>query len=501
MNRVLARLGIHRNEHVSVARDFSVYSAINITSLVLLLATSLVLRRYLGPYFAGIWTALALLPTYLTYAHLGALNAAERELPFLVGARRPDDFERLKHTLFWLTHGLGATLATGVVVTAFAVRSRVARPTFVGLLLYAPIVWAQIAATYYVVLFRARRRFVPLSGRQGIANLIRSTLLVACGYAFGLYGVFAAELIASLVLVTLLHSGVDERFEPVFDRSLLAPIFIAGAPILAGAAAFEVLRGADQIVILATLGPSLLGVYSVTAIVCQGVYYLPNALATVMYPRFQERYGETGTVESLRKFIELPLGVLADLLLAVVAALMVALPPAIAAFFPQYVGTIAPLRVMLVGTYFLCLTPPAGQFLLTIHKQTPALLLGLPATAFALAAAYFGSTYGLVGAATGVAAACLLEFIGINAYAFAHLDSAPPIARRLGEIVATAAAVLLGVFVVERLVPAGPPAIAVVGGWRLVALGVLTLPLGVRAAGRIRSLPKPSDTPGSPQFG
>lgn len=497
MNRVLARLGIHRTEHVSVARDFSVYSAINITSLVLLLATALMLRRHLGPYFAGIWTALALLPTYATLAHLGTLNAAERQLPFLVGARRPDDFERLKHTLFWLTHGLGATLAAGVVVTALIVRSRVARPTFVGLLLYAPIVWAQIAATYYVVLFRARRRFVRLSGRQGIANLIRATLLVACGYAFGLYGVLAAELVASLLLVVLLHGAVNERFEPVFDRTLLTPLFVAGAPILIGGAAFDLLRGADQIVILATLGPSLLGVYSVTAIICQGLYYLPNALATVMYPRFQERYGETGTIESLRKFVELPLGVLADLLLAAVAVLMVALPPAIAAFFPQYVGTIVPLRVMLVGTYFLCLAPPAGQFLLTVHKEMSTLLLGLPATAFALAGAYFGSAYGLVGVATGVAAACLLEFLIIDAYAFAHLDDVPRIVRRLGGIVATAVLVLLVVFAIERLVPAGPPIVAVVGGWRLLAIAGVVVPLVVRTTRRIRSLP----TPGAPQLG
>ena len=44
-------------EHVSVARDFS-FSTINSLSLVLLIATGLLLRRYLGPYLSGIWVAL-----------------------------------------------------------------------------------------------------------------------------------------------------------------------------------------------------------------------------------------------------------------------------------------------------------------------------------------------------------------------------------------------------------------------------------------------------------
>src|SRR5215213_7164856 len=125
LRSVFTRAGVHRAEHLSVARDFSVYSALNIISLVLLLGTGLVLRRYLGLYLAGVWTALEVLPAYAGYAHLGTLNAAERELPFLLGARRTGDFEKLKHTLFWLSHGLGALLAIGLVVAAFVLRPRV----------------------------------------------------------------------------------------------------------------------------------------------------------------------------------------------------------------------------------------------------------------------------------------------------------------------------------------------------------------------------------------
>src|SRR5215218_751450 len=124
LSGLFARAGVHRAEHVSVARDFSVYSAVNIVSLVLLLGTGLVLRRYLGLYLAGIWTALEVLPAYASYAHLGTLNAAERELPFLLGAARTAEFERVKHTLLWLSHGLGALLATGLIVAAFVMQSR-----------------------------------------------------------------------------------------------------------------------------------------------------------------------------------------------------------------------------------------------------------------------------------------------------------------------------------------------------------------------------------------
>src|SRR4051794_6752399 len=173
-------------------------------SLVLLLGTALVLRRYLGPLLAGIWATLEILPNYAQYAHLGILNSAERDLPYLLGARRFDEFERRKQTVFWLTHAIGAALTVAVVAWAVASRNRQSSPAlFVGLLVYAPILWLQILAAYYVVLYRARKRFVALSARQGLANLTKAALTMAFGYAFGLYGVFAALLAAAIVQVAL----------------------------------------------------------------------------------------------------------------------------------------------------------------------------------------------------------------------------------------------------------------------------------------------------------
>jgi len=489
---LLARLGVRQREHVSVARDFSVYSTVNIVSLVLLLGTALMLRRSLGPYLAGVWTGLELLPTYVAYAHLGTLNAAERELPYLVGARRFDDFDRLKHTLFWFAHGLGLLLGGGLLVTALILRPRVSRETFVGFLLYAPIVWTQVAATFYVIVYRARKRFVQLSARQGTSNLIKAALLVSGGYLFGLYGVLGAELAAALVQMTLLQTGLDDRFERVFDAGWIKPLAIAGLPILAAGVSFEVLRGADQFVILGTLGPTPLGIYSVTAIICQGLFYLPNALSTVMYPRFQERYGETQSAASLQKFVELPLHVLADSLLAAIAVLFVALPPAITTLLTaQYASTLRPLQIMIVGTYFLCLAPPAGQFLLTVHKQTLGLMITLPVMAFGLAAAYVGASRGLTGVAIGVAIAFAIEFVALNVAAFSLLTDTWSMVKRLLEIVIVAAIVVIAVIAIERTVPLGPWPISIVGGWQTMAAGLIALPLLVRASRRIRSLPDP----------
>jgi len=496
VNRFLRRLGVHRREHQSVARDFSIYSTVNIVSLVLLNGTTFWLLRLLGPDLAGVWSALDLLPGYTTYAHLGVLNAAERDLPYLIGSGRLRDFDALRDTLHWLTHAVGALLSVMVVAGAFAFRSRLRNETFIGLLIFAPCVWAQLVVTYYFVLYRARQRFVALSRRQGVANILKALALLSGGALFGLYGVLVAEVFSIALLAFLLYLGFDEAFSRTFERERIRTLISEGTPMLAGAVAFETLRpcgttGADQMVILATLGATSLGVYRVTSIVCQGLYYPLNALSTVMYPRFQQRYGETQTTASLRRFVELQLHVLADVMLAAIAVLWVALPPAIAAFFPKYVDTIAPLRVMLIATYFVGLAAPAGQLLLTVHKQLPALFVAVPATALAFAGGYIGSRAGLPGVAAGIAVACVAEFAALNAYALSHLIDARAIAVSLAKICATAAAVVAAAVAIDRFVPVGP-FIAFAGGWRLLAACAVAAPLVLRAVGQIQAL-QPSE--------
>ena len=491
MNRLFARLGVHRREHVSVARDFS-FSGLNSVSLVLLIGTGLLLRRYIGPYYAGIWVGLEMLPTYVgTYGHLGTLTAAERALPYLLGAKREAEFERVKNTLFWFTHGVGIVLALGMVAAAFIQRSRVNGQTFTGLLIYAPIVWAQLAATYYVVLYRARKRFGALSLRQGPLNIAKALLLVGGAYLFGLMGVLVVELAAAVLLAIVLHAGVREPFSRVFDASLLPKLVTDGVPMVAGAFAFETLRGADQFMVLFTMGTTMLGTYSLAWPIFSGLFYIPNVLSMVMYPRFQERYGATSDAQSLRRFVELPLDVLAETLLAAIAVLLIALPAAFAAWFPNYAEGIPSWRVMLVGTYFLCLTPPAGQLLLTLNKQVRTLYIGIPATALAFGAAYVGSRYGLIGVATGVSLAFFAEFVAVNAYAFSHFCDARETVILIGRLTGTAVAVVVITQAVERFVPAGPPVIAWFGGWRLLAIGLIVLPLLARAARRIWDLQTP----------
>src|SRR5262249_30787261 len=122
------------------------------------------------------------------------------------------------------------------------------------------------------------------------------------------------------------------------------------------------------------------------------------------------------------------------------------------------------------------------------RKQLQVLYVALPCTAFGFAAAYIGSSSGLAGVAVGIAVACFVEFLIVNAYALSHFSSPLAVAAELAMLCATAAAWLGAAVAVERLLPVAPWPLSAVGGWPLLAVGALGVPLLVRAVRRVHAL-------------
>ena len=459
-------------EHRRVARDFSWYSTVNVASLFLVLGTALLLRRYLGPYLAGIWTALELLTVYGSYAHGGIFNAAERELPFLIGAGNRERFDRIRSTTYRFAHALGIVLGVSLLVAAVVLQGRLSRDVTVGLAVYGGIVYVQIVSAYYIVLYRATKRFVALSMRQGAINLLKAIATLAGGYSFGLHGVYGGLLIAAAVQIVLFHDAMrgsvaDTAAEPERkgDIRLLAPLLRDGVVILLAGLAVETLRNADKLIIGARLGASSLGVYSIAPLLAQAFFYLPNAFAIVMNPRFQERYGATQDPAMLRKFVELPMGMMSDCLAIGIAAVVLALGPAIHRFLPQFTEAILPAQILLLGTYFVSLTAFGGQFLVTVRRQGIALALGTVSMAAALAGGWFAVPFGLAGIALASSVAFILHFALINVWT-ARLLRAPDSKPALARATAPGMAGLIGVALLLWWRPASIAA----GDWTITCL-------------------------------
>jgi O-antigen/teichoic acid export membrane protein len=472
IGRLRSRLPRTSSEHLAIVRDFSWYSIANVLSLLLLLGTALLLRRYLGPYFAGIWTALELIPLYATYAHVGVLSAAERELPYLAGAGRTEDLRRHRSTVYWFAQMLGAGAGLAVAAAGVLLRDRVSHESSTGLIVYGWLVYVQVVSSCYLVFYRTAKRFVALSSRQAVANVAKAAATLAGGAAAGIYGVYAGLAVGAAIQLWLLRAAVDERLPWRFDRRVLRPLVQAGFPILAIGVAFDTMRTADRLGIAAVLGAEPLGVYSVAALVAQGLFYLPNALTIVLYPRLQERFGATGDPATLRRMLELPLSVVSDALLIVCAATAILLPPFVRVWMPQFTDAVRPAMILLVAVYFASLSTFPAQTLLTLRAEGRLLLVSVAAMLAALGGAWWAARSGLTVVAAVVGAAAVAYCLLVNAAALRALSTARW-ASRLGALSGRPTAALLAVVAIA-LAP-GPE-----HWWRPLVIALLALSSGLR---------------------
>jgi O-antigen/teichoic acid export membrane protein len=152
-----------------------------------------------------------------------------------------------------------------------------------------------------------------------------------------------------------------------------------------------------------------------------------TASNSVMYPRFGEKYGETGDPRSLTRYITMPMVNLAMLTVLPIGAIFVALPALIQLFLPEYNDGVTPARVLLFGLFFYSVAGMAGNMLLTINRQFLRLgiLAGCALLNFIFSYGALKLGYGIEGVAIGTSLAYFVFFLGSTIIAMRYSMATP----------------------------------------------------------------------------
>jgi len=245
---------------------------------------------------------------------------------------------------------------------------------------------------------------------------------------------------------------------------------------------YGLLQSIDQLTVIKLLGATALGYYSIGIKAAAPLGLLARVSEHIMYPRFGQRYGETGSVTSLRRYIEAPSLVMALILPAVLGLICTALPGLIRLALPAYEPGIRAAQVLVMGLVFYGLMSMPVVFLTTIDRQivyTIAFFGAMPV----MAALCLGSVrlgWGL----TGVAAAAAVAYFGVAtvitviALRYQRLSWREHMTHFAG-LYGPYAYVVATVWIIEWLLAAvGPPhTIALVTAARLVVVGLAVAPL------------------------
>lgn len=352
-----------------IIRDFSLQAIGAYGATFLQMLRGLILAALLGPAGLGTVALVNLVLSYVTYSDLGMASAVGREIPLSLGAGRDEE------AIEWRSYGIVAKLVSASIVgLCTAAYTLLKWPDLsaalrIGLLVAAVVMVFQGLIAAWQVIFQSVQQF----GRATTVTLATGSLSFIGGVLgaklAGITGVFVSQLIVFALVATLCF--VLGRFPARIHlrRDKFARLLKVGVPLAALTFVGYNLINIDQVMVVALLGSRALGLYTLVLYGGSVLDLLPAALAVSVAPRLLRAYGQAADSPSILRLTWRPVDFLASVLPVGIAAIWILGPAVIVRILPDYTSIFAPLRVYLVGMYFMGINLGVSAVLLALNRH------------------------------------------------------------------------------------------------------------------------------------
>ncbi|MFH1282278.1 MAG: oligosaccharide flippase family protein [bacterium] len=400
--------------------DSSQYFVRMITARFFIFFGSMLVARLLGPEHYGFWRALQIVLIYSFSASWGLVEGLNREIPYFSGKNDLQQVNRLRNGGLTMV-GLNSILLFAVSAAVVYIVSPGFPKNYVSAMYLVPfVILFQQIYQYYEILYRTSSNFTILSKMRLWRNIIDIFLAVIFVYYINITGRVFANLLAFAILIYFVYRKKDFQLHYLFDFKQTWEILKVGFPIMLIGFIFTLMTTVDRFMIAKYLGNTELGYFGIGLMATGFVYLGPLVIHEVLYPRFNERYGETQDVMALKGMVLEPTIILAYLFPIMLGSLYLLIPAGVTFVLPAYVPGILTAQVMVLGIIFISLTVSLGNFLNTIGQQKTNLLLQVFALAVAVVADYsvIKVGWGIVGVAAATGITYLIYLIILSIFVF-----------------------------------------------------------------------------------
>lgn len=343
------------------------YLATQLTQ-VITFATSILLRRYLGPVQTGIWSALQVIVDYSKYTSLGMMDAAAREIPVHAGRQESKEAEDIKNGAFSFVMLNSAILSLGIIIAAFVFQARLTKTFFWGLLLIAGIVFLQRLNNMLIAFLRCYKKFSVESGLMIWSAIVNALLIAILSYRFKIYGFMVAMIASYLFNIIYAFKKYPFNFSWDYHLGKIRPLMTFGLPLMGLNVIITVYKSLDRLLIARWLSFESLGYYSVAIMVVSYLSNFPAALGIVFLPYLREKYGQSDDPKSLKQYLLKMSSGLTVVMCLLILGVWTLAPAAIRFFLPHFTPGIPSVKIIVLGIFFISLGQIYHDYLVTLKK-------------------------------------------------------------------------------------------------------------------------------------
>lgn len=380
--------------------------------------SSFLIAKTLQPANFGIWITMTLFVSYGGLLALGTIESLLKQLPFHKGKGDLARVRRLENVV------LGANMGTATAIVV------------IGLILSVVIKWADVSSiimpvrimivtaglsllssfSYYRLV--AHQDFKTVAILDAARALLNMALVVGFAHFWGLNGAAAGFCLteaAICIASAALSNASYGRAKIVIDfRSIWASIGV-GFPITIFWWVFMVQSSVDRLVSVSLLGKVPTGYYGLGISIISAVALLPQSISRVLYPRINEKLGETGREKDLFRIILIPTRIIGLVIAAGAGVAVIVMPLVYRWLLPKYGPGLVSGQILVLLCIFRLSMTNGVNFLIATNKQLRLCFFVIASLCVGTAAAYASVKIGLgiegLAASTGVSGLLLALMI------------------------------------------------------------------------------------------
>jgi O-antigen/teichoic acid export membrane protein len=386
-------------------------------------AVNILSARTLGPEKYAPWNVMQPVLAYYALLTLGIPNAMNREVPFLMGAGKSPEAQKVADTSFT---SLCLLLLAGFAVCAPLSTTDIGGLNRSSLFIFAILLVVWQFYNFGQVILKSRIEFKRMSFQLALFGAVYPILTLWGTNKFGFNGFLLGNVITAALVVGFIFLVSPLKVHWSLDINRTLGLVRIGWPIMGAGLLFVVFMSTDRWLIASLLGRTALGFYTLAAIASSLLYIIPSIVGQQIYPRMAHQYGKTNDVRKLKRYMFYQIGLNLSILVPIVSVAFVTLPLLVERYMPAFSGGITAARIILVGLIPLCLVSPFSSFLNTVNRQVWYLMaqfVGILCNIL-LGLAFIWMGMGLEGVATSTALSYLIYtffIMSMGLLAYRHL--------------------------------------------------------------------------------
>ncbi|MBI4432065.1 MAG: oligosaccharide flippase family protein [Candidatus Omnitrophica bacterium] len=356
-------------EREKVILDAGLYSAASIITQLVTLVAAILSRRFLGPTQMGLWSLLQIILVYSAYTTFGVAEAISREIPYYQGKGDDDKITETADTIFSFSALTAVISAAALLVYAFWSRAHLSEVVFYGLIFMSALVILQRLNNLYISFLRGYKLFGLASRQMIYSSIINAVLVAVLSYRFQIYGFMWAMCFSFLFNIVYILAHHRFVFAWRLEREKIISLIRYGSPLLLVGLTGALFLTIDKLMIAKMLGLEALGIYSVAILTYTYLGTVPNSIGVVLIPNFHQRFGETENLRDLKGYLSKSSDAFSAIMPLLIAGGWFLVPYFARIVLPDYMGSIEPMRFLIVSAYFLALAHPYSYFITVMRKQ------------------------------------------------------------------------------------------------------------------------------------